>query len=438
MFVGDSETANGVSGSTGTKNCYLAEHGYMNHYLGLLGWPYLYVVGRNSTTNLPTGANAGVGGNTSTQLLARYDTDVISKFPDIVHILIGTNDIHGSAGTPSAATSAYNTLIANVTAMIDKNERAGIETRLHSILPRNNVDGGGGSDFTANERLLRVKCNTALKDMASRRGIIFYNHDTVLCNSAGDMITGYTSDGLHIIPIAAYWIAINMINSDGGMTPQKYASLYVDKRDIYDANYNEYGSVLTNGALSGTGGTAGTGITGSVADNVTVKRSSGSDVTAVCSKITKTVGGTTIDGQRFVVTTTGAGGANEFIRARFNSDTVAISTLAASGTWLGMGYLCRVGPSTGVHNLYAPYLQVQDQSASGSTIRGFWKPGGNGLSVDVERTMFLGVGANPIQLVGTGGYFVDFLIEVDATKANTFTVDLFAPVVKQLMSIPNI
>jgi lysophospholipase L1-like esterase len=36
----------------------------------------------------------GISGQTSTQVLARFQTDVIEPHPNIVHILVGTNDVY--------------------------------------------------------------------------------------------------------------------------------------------------------------------------------------------------------------------------------------------------------------------------------------------------------------------------------------------------------
>lgn len=426
VFAGDSETANGVGGINGTNSAYLTTYGYMNQFLGRIGSGYNYIVGKNGATNLPIGANVGIGGNTSTQLLARYVTDVISKNPDIVSIEIGTNDIKGGDGT------TFATLTGNISKMIAANQAIGAETWLHTVWPRNNVDGGGGVDFTANERLIRASVNSWIRAQSTVRGVTVIDHDRRLCNAAGDMITGYTYDGLHLNATGAYYVSDGMIESLYGQTPPPLLGINADAYNVYDATYNVYGSILTNGVMAGTSGTAGTGVSGNVATGWTIKRATGSDVTAVASKITRTFSNnTTMAGQRLVITTTGAGTSDDIIRCRSNSDSAAITTMVANGLWCGGSHLTRISPAAQTPNLLAAYMQIADQSANGNSVRTTAKSG-HGGDVDIERTVFFNT--PPLLLLGNTGVFVDFFIEVDATIANTFTLDLFACDAGQLVN----
>jgi acyl-CoA thioesterase-1 len=70
---------------------------------------------------VPGSTNAGVGGNTSAQMLARFDADVVAKNPRVVVILAGTNDLY-QATTTVAPTSIFNmvqkALAANIKVIV--------------------------------------------------------------------------------------------------------------------------------------------------------------------------------------------------------------------------------------------------------------------------------------------------------------------------------
>lgn len=66
-------------------------------------------------------ANTGVAGNTSTQMLARWQADVIAWRPDVVLLMIGANDIGSGGGT-----SQIGTLMRNIEQMVLQSLAAGI------------------------------------------------------------------------------------------------------------------------------------------------------------------------------------------------------------------------------------------------------------------------------------------------------------------------
>jgi lysophospholipase L1-like esterase len=74
----------------------------------------------------------GISGQTSTQVLARFQTDVIEPHPNIVHILVGTNDVY-----PGWQLCQDNTInsCANVEAMVTAAQAAGITVILGTIPP---------------------------------------------------------------------------------------------------------------------------------------------------------------------------------------------------------------------------------------------------------------------------------------------------------------
>lgn len=79
-----------------------------------------------------TGAvNAGIGGNSTSQMLTRFETDVLSKKPTVVVILGGTNDLPGWEEHPELD---YANPI-NITTMADKALAAGARVIVGTIPP---------------------------------------------------------------------------------------------------------------------------------------------------------------------------------------------------------------------------------------------------------------------------------------------------------------
>jgi lysophospholipase L1-like esterase len=116
--VGDSliEQGGGAPISTGHRS------------YGLLTWAQYFMGQRLAVLR-----NAGVGGQRSDEILARLQTDVIAYRPGYVLGIAGTNDV--SQAIPVA------TIKANLTAIWDKLDAAGIRTVWCTIPPRNTYTG---------------------------------------------------------------------------------------------------------------------------------------------------------------------------------------------------------------------------------------------------------------------------------------------------------
>jgi lysophospholipase L1-like esterase len=76
--------------------------------------------------------DAGVDGNTSDSLLARFNKDVLELHPQVVHILIGTNDVIDNAtyGSIPLATTEEN-----INTMAAMAERSGVRVVVGTVTP---------------------------------------------------------------------------------------------------------------------------------------------------------------------------------------------------------------------------------------------------------------------------------------------------------------
>jgi lysophospholipase L1-like esterase len=100
---------------------------------------------------------AGVSGNTSADMLARVDTDVISKKPDWVTISCGVNDVwRGPAGV---ALEPYK---QNMTTIVDKCQAAGIRVLIMTSTPI-------GEDLLHGNNETLIPYNDFLRQLAQER-----------------------------------------------------------------------------------------------------------------------------------------------------------------------------------------------------------------------------------------------------------------------------
>jgi lysophospholipase L1-like esterase len=126
--------------------------------------------------------NAGIAGNTTTQMLARFDTDVTPYAPATVFILGGTND--------SGALVATATYQANIAAIVAKVRAIGARPVLGTIAPNN----AGGTRMT----LVR-QWNNWLKRYGAANGITVVDFYATLADPTnGQYLSAYSSgDGTH-------------------------------------------------------------------------------------------------------------------------------------------------------------------------------------------------------------------------------------------------
>jgi lysophospholipase L1-like esterase len=139
--------------------------------------------------NLKLLNNAGIPGNTTAQMLARFGSEVLDYKPSMVFILGGTNDpAHGisQAGT-----------IANLKAMILKAKAANIRPFLMMIPP--NSSTGYASEIDS--------LNAAILHLGNANTVVVIDIHSPLSTSTGVYQSKYTVDGLHFSSLGAATVA---------------------------------------------------------------------------------------------------------------------------------------------------------------------------------------------------------------------------------------
>ena len=136
---------------------------------------------------MPVAYNAGIGGNTTAQMLARLSTDVLAHSPTDVTIMGGTNDL--GLGVPLA------TSLANLGAIMDGVRAAGAAAWLVTIPPRFDLP------------LVVETYNAALPALAAAHGARLIDVWPLLAGPGGLWLAGYAADGIHPDAVAATIIA---------------------------------------------------------------------------------------------------------------------------------------------------------------------------------------------------------------------------------------
>jgi lysophospholipase L1-like esterase len=139
--------------------------------------------------------NKGISGQTSGQVLARFETDVVDLKPAIVVILVGTNDVYPGWTAESSE--------ANVEQMVEMATSAGIKVILGTIPPWNCVDqavcGLASLVDATTSRYARIdEWNAWLKQYAADHEIVVADYWSALVSEDEERYpTALTLDGVH-------------------------------------------------------------------------------------------------------------------------------------------------------------------------------------------------------------------------------------------------
>jgi lysophospholipase L1-like esterase len=130
----------------------------------------------------------GISGQTTPQMLVRFQQDVVHLHPAAVVILAGTNDIAGNTGP-----STPQMIEDNFTSMADIARASGIKVILASITPAYNYPWKPGIDPVPTIREL----NAWLKDYCAKQGLTYLDYYSAMSDEKGAMKPGLAKDGVH-------------------------------------------------------------------------------------------------------------------------------------------------------------------------------------------------------------------------------------------------
>jgi lysophospholipase L1-like esterase len=128
--------------------------------------------------------NKGLSGNNSTHLLKRLERDLLTSNPDIIFILIGTNDIAKGFADAEIISNI------NITAKITSENIPVNNIFITSILPTRN------NELRPNERIREL--NKKIQFIAEKLKVNYLNLYSSFVDETGQLIIDLTDDGLHL------------------------------------------------------------------------------------------------------------------------------------------------------------------------------------------------------------------------------------------------
>lgn len=132
--------------------------------------------------------NRGIGGQTTPQMLGRFDADVIALNPKVVVILAGTNDIAGNSGPIT-----ISEIMTNIAAMAENAKAHHIKVVLCSVLPVFDYPWKPG--IIPADKIIAL--NTMIKAYAQQHGMAYLDYFHTMVDGRNGLNAKYSGDGVH-------------------------------------------------------------------------------------------------------------------------------------------------------------------------------------------------------------------------------------------------
>jgi len=132
--------------------------------------------------------NRGISGQTTPQMLVRFQQDVVHLHPAAIIILAGTNDVAGNTG-PSTPQMTED----NFVSMAAIARQSGTRVIIASITPAGRYPWSPSVDSIGPIR----EINAWLKAFCQREHLIYLDYFTPMADPTGAMKPGLSSDGVH-------------------------------------------------------------------------------------------------------------------------------------------------------------------------------------------------------------------------------------------------
>lgn len=136
----------------------------------------------------------GISGQTSPQMLLRFQADVIDMKPNVVVINAGTNDIAENTGKYHPSFT-----LGNIKSMAEIARANGIKVILTSVLPH---DRFGWRPSIENVTQKVEELNAAIKAYAAENKIPYVDYNAEMRDEKGAMKADLSKDGVHPYPDA--------------------------------------------------------------------------------------------------------------------------------------------------------------------------------------------------------------------------------------------
>ena len=132
--------------------------------------------------------NRGISGQTTPQLLGRFEQDVISLNPNLLHLLAGTNDIAGNTGEMT-----IDLTLQNIKSMIISAKENQIQVFIGSVLPASSF---GWKPLIQPAYIIK-ELNQKLKELCLSQDCVYIDYHQAMQNADGGMNSTFADDGVH-------------------------------------------------------------------------------------------------------------------------------------------------------------------------------------------------------------------------------------------------
>lgn len=214
LYIGDSITDGGWGNSCGT----MASSAERNHWdkNHIYGHSYMFLCASYYQATNPTAGlefyNRGISGNTLNDIAGRWQADVLDIKPDVVSVLVGTNDVHYLlADTTQAAKSIdveawgakYATLLDEL-----KTQNPDVVIVLGTPFVAKVGWVGDAEDYELRKALVD-KLADKVREIAAKYGayLVDYNAMFEQLNATAPRADYWSWDGIHPTPAGHYKMA---------------------------------------------------------------------------------------------------------------------------------------------------------------------------------------------------------------------------------------
>lgn len=132
--------------------------------------------------------NRGISGQTTPQMVVRFQQDVIHLKPAVVVILAGTNDLAGNTGL-----STMEMIEDNLTSMAELAKANGIKVVFASVLPVSDYPWRKGLHPAEKVKAL----NAWMKQYAGAHEMVYLDYYSAMANAQGGLDPVLATDGVH-------------------------------------------------------------------------------------------------------------------------------------------------------------------------------------------------------------------------------------------------
>jgi lysophospholipase L1-like esterase len=132
--------------------------------------------------------NRGISGQTTPQMLGRFEQDVILLNPTSLHLLAGTNDIAGNTGEMT-----IDMTLQNIHEMIRLAKQNKMNVYIGSVLPASSF----GWKPLVKPTMIIKDLNEKLKEMCFALDCVYIDYHQAMQNAEGGMDSNFADDGVH-------------------------------------------------------------------------------------------------------------------------------------------------------------------------------------------------------------------------------------------------